>query len=246
MVHEHQNFDREFVLQRSVSPRSFWSLGLVAVAVLTGCLSTAQPNPPRHWHRQILETAAGLESNGPKLQVIVTYDDVYSTHAALRLAGAEGALFWDPAGRYGETGDGTYAARMRRVNDLIVANEPSLEMYWTASVNASDTTMEVFEWDLSQQQARRIRKTLLEGSTVNGGSKDFQTKTTKPFCSSAISEFLQMSEDDPVKLENSYLLPHDLARALYRTGPDRVLIFRRGRGATAYTNGSSKAETNRS
>jgi len=222
-----------------------WAVSLAILlvgcsALLNGCLSSAQPNPPPHWHREVLEPTRGSKFDGSKLQVIVTYDESYSTHAALRLADAgEGTLFWDPAGRYGEMGDGTYTARMKRVNDLIVENEPSVEMYWASSVNGSDTAMEVFEWDLSRQQAWRIRKTLLQGARLDGDRKDFHTKTTKPFCSSAISGFLMISDDNPAKLENTYLLPHDMAEALYRAGPSRVVVFRRGRKAAVYTNGQS-------
>jgi len=130
---------------------------------------------------------------------------------------------------------------MKRVNDLIVANEPTLEMYWQSSVNASDTAMEVFEWDLSDQQALRLRKTLLRGSGLEEGRKEFQTKTIKPFCSSAISDFLRIYDEDPVSLEGTYLLPHGLAEALYRSDPSRVIIFRRGQQATIYTNRPSSA-----
>lgn len=230
--------DLRIVLQRSVNPHS-WILLLLSAVLLSGCLSSAQPNPPKNWTRAAVEAGQSLQSGGAKLQVIVTYDASYSTHTALRLADrSQRALFWDPAGRYGETSDGTLASHIKRVNDLIVENEPTLEMYWQSSVNASDTAMEVFEWDLSDPQALRLRKTLLRGSGLEEGRKEFQTKTIKPFCSFAISEFLQISDEDPVSLERTYWLPHGLAEALYRSDPSRVIIFRRGRKATIYTHPS--------
>lgn len=155
----------------------------------------------------------------------------------MRLTNAgDGALFWDPAGRYAETGTGRYAVHVKRVNDLIVENGPTLESYWESSVNASDITMEVFEWDLREAEAQRIRQALLRGAGIEPGRNDFQTKTMKPFCSLAVSRFLSSFEADPVRLEGGYFLPHSLAQALYRAHPDRVFVFRRGQQTTVYTN----------
>jgi hypothetical protein len=158
----------------------------------------------------------------------------------MRLATAgDGALFWDPAGRYGENDDGRYDPRVKRVNDLIVDNEPTIETYWMSSVNASDTAMEVFEWDLGDEQTQRIRHALLQGAGLEATRKNFRTKTSKPFCSLAVGEFLSTFGDDPVSLEGTYLLPHSLAEALYRAHPDRVFVFRRGQKITVYTNPGS-------
>lgn len=155
----------------------------------------------------------------------------------MRLTSAgDGVLFWDPAGRYAETGRGSYEAHVKRVNDLIVENGPTLESYWESSVNASDIAMEVFEWDLRDEQTQRIRQGLLRGAGIEPGRNDFQTKTMKPFCSLAVSRFLSSFEADPVSLESRYLLPHSLAEALYRQHPNRVFVFRRGQQTSVYTN----------
>jgi len=193
----------------------------------TGCSSVVAPSPPPHWQRDAAESTQNFRRNRSRLQIIVTYDPTTSTHAAMRLTNAgDGALFWDPAGRYAEIGTGRY--HVKRVNDLIVENGPTLETYWESSVNASDIAMEVFEWDLREADAQRIRQALLRGAGIEPGRNDFHTKTMKPFCSLAVSSFLSSFAADPVSLESRYLLPHSLAEALYRQYPHRVFVFRRG------------------
>lgn len=214
---------------------------LLCIALLYGCGPVPVPTPPENWAARTPRVEDALDRRGAKLQIMVTYDAEFSTHAALRLdRNGTGPIFWDPAGRYGEIENGGSRANLTRINDLIVANPPTVESYWESSVNASDIAMEVFEWSLSDRQAAEVIHLLLAGAGIIDERVPFQTKTSKPFCSIAISDFLRRLEEGPVQLSDSYLIPHRLAQALYAQGPDRVVIFRRGRESVAYSGGVPK------
>lgn len=211
------------------------------------CANFTLPNgSPRELARSALETAPHLS----KVQIIVTYSGQLSTHAALRLENTHiGPVFWDPAGIYGVPSHGgedtPVIENIDRVNDLVLKNVPNLLAYWDFALATGDSSMEVLEWNLSVEEADEIYRILLSGAGLNGHRMNFHTSTTAPFCSIALSDFLQRFGKSFVTLRSRHLLPHNLAAELRSQNPDRILLFRRDRRPLEYitNNGPPMAAT---
>jgi hypothetical protein len=179
----------------------------------------------RYSFRQIDQPAAT-----PRLQIIVTYSDQRSTHAALRLVHpTRGDLFWDPAGNYGvvalEDGTGWQSPLVHRNNDLIATDVPSLSAYWRYAVATEDTAMEILEWTLSENRAGEIYDILLAGARDGGTADRFRTRTTAPYCSVSLSEFFQLYGKGLATVKDSYIWPSDLADDLRTQHPHRRLVY---------------------
>lgn len=175
-----------------------------------------------------LERASGE----PGLQIIVTYNGLFSTHAALRLVHHKrGVLFWDPAGVYG-VGDADHgvsdAEGITRANDLIVENAPDLRQYWSFALGTGDSGLEVLEWRLTRERAEELYESLLGGAGIGEKFVDFHTDATAPLCAWVLSDFLQRFAGDLMRVPELYFSPASLARALRSQTPRRVLIFLRG------------------
>ncbi len=73
------------------------------VFLSTGCTHSHSTYLSDQWIEQpqgFYQTS--INHHRPTLQVIITYDELLSNHAALRLVGNHGKVtFWDPAGAYG-------------------------------------------------------------------------------------------------------------------------------------------------
>jgi hypothetical protein len=160
------------------------------------------------------------------LQVIICYGWVTSNHACLRLQGPVGSvLFWDPGGMFGEA-----VVPNHRHNDLLLeAYAPSLAQIWDyRRVGCNEPMMLVFEWRLTDAQAQANRKLIL------AGERGFESDAPGGFCSVYVSRFLQRYCQPALGLERGWFWPHNLARRLWRAGPDRVWLFRRHKPVQLY------------
>jgi hypothetical protein len=203
---------------------------LLASVLASGCVLSPAPYLPATWGESGPSAPWSLAHQPPRLQAIISYGGLTSSHAALRLQTAEGrVVFWDPAGDYGrwqlEVNPRFAGAALpaRRVADRI-QDPPDLEGYVRFRWALDDVGVEVFEWDLDASQADALHEALL-GRGRDARGHTFSTLTAAPFCTVALSRFLRRFGSPAIRLRGTYFFPHRLAQALYRATPSRVLIF---------------------
>lgn len=214
----------------------------VCLSLLGGCAGMPEPHLPVSWRSAAVAPGELEDAPGrPRLQVLVTYGGLMSSHTAVRLIAADGTVvFWDPAGDYGrpaldlDAQYGPFATNVPRPGDLLL-DAPDLPTYLRFRWGLADTAVEVFEWDLQPAQADDLRNVLL-GDPERERPR-FSTYTFPPFCTVAVSKFLRHFGPPPLRLEGSYFLPSSLGRALYGRSPVLVLFFRPGRVPVAVTPG---------
>ena len=211
-------------------------------AALCGCVVGPAPYLPQDWIPHPGEFASVSQTPHSKLQVIVTYSGFESSHSALRLVTSEGGVtFWDPGGDYGRFDDdwnaqyGPMAEDIRRDNDLILSNPPDIGTFVRWRWTLEDTSVEVFEWDLSELRAQELRHILLKGTDDTHPSGSFSTWTFPLFCTMATSDFLQRFVSPLIQLPERYFFPDNLARVLYTQSPSRVRVFTWDGQKTVYT-----------
>ncbi len=198
-----------------------------------GCVIGPSPYLPPNWKGETVDAVdhnPGLSQ--PRLQVFIMYSGLTSSHSALRILKADGTqTFWDPAGEFARSDyPSTYdrvppSARPRRVRDIIVENPPDLSTFLQWRWEVADTSVEVFEWHITPQQAERLSRVLLTGKPEPEAEKQFSSSTWPAFCTVATSEFLERFADPEIHLSDWYFFPHSLAKTLYTQSPDRVLVF---------------------
>lgn len=197
---------------------------LVAVAALAqGCRHGAVV--PRGW--TLTPNVAGMHDPArdrePRVQVLIHYDRLRSTHAAVRVvADDKPAVFWDPGGAYGLT-----KPSYGRTNDIILDAPPDLPTWWNYRKRwLREPFLLVFEWDLDNPQASAMRRALLDGAAYGRDATLFQTRRAPGFCGYAVSDFLR--DYGPPQLRKGlgrYFMPDELARRLWKKTPDRVLRY---------------------
>ncbi len=196
---------------------------LLCICLASCCMHAPAPYRPSRW----MGTSTTMESiadipDQSLLQVIIVYGPAWCHHTALRLVCPDRpVLFWDPGGSYGVSDP-----RDVRSKDLIRINPPNLETYLRFTWKHSSTEVEVFEWDLSPEQARDLYDVLLRGTDKNDPAGRFTTTTLGLFCSEAVSDFLHRFAAKIMTVPKSFFLPHNLAKVLYTQSPRRVLSFR--------------------
>lgn len=222
-------------------------IAVLLLTVLAACGSNAidLQQGDRHSFDRIDRPAAT-----PRLQLIVTYSDQRSTHAALRLEHPwRGALFWDPAGNYGIVTKNDDAAwkspPVRRQNDLIKSHVPSLSTYWRYAVATEDTAMEVLEWTLTEKRAAEIFDVLQSGAQEGRTAEEFSTKTAPPYCSAALSDFFRQFGAGLVTVADSYIWPSDLADHLRDQHPHRRLVYSKDEPKFVYVMSPPQTLSNR-
>jgi hypothetical protein len=93
----------------------------------------------------------------------------------------------------------------------------------------NDQAVEIFEWALTDVEARRLSATLRAGAArTDFDDTGFRTATPGLFCNAAVSSFLFDYGGSSLHLADSYILPSLLSRELYTRHPDRVMILKRG------------------
>ena len=197
---------------------------LLCICLTSCCMHAPAPYRPSTW----IGTSTTIESTAdipdqPLLQVIIVYGPMWCHHTALRVVCPDRpVLFWDPGGSYGVSDPEDV-----RSNDLIRIKPPGIEAYLQFIWKHSSTEVEIFEWDLTPEQARDLLDVLLQGTDKDHPAGRFTTTTLGLFCSAAVSDFLHRFAGKIVTVPRSFFFPHDLAKVLYTQSPRRVLWFRR-------------------
>jgi hypothetical protein len=195
--------------------------GLVLISLLYICLSIGCFHAPAHYRPQswmgtpIDMKSIAIPSSQPLLQVIIVYGLAWGHHSALRLVCQDRpVLFWDPGGGYGASDP-----EVVREKDLIQINAPDLERYLQFVWEHSSVEVEVFEWNLTPEQALELYDVLANGT--------FNTFTIGGFCTVKLSDFLHRFARKIMDVPKSFFFPENLAHVLYSQSPKRVLSFRR-------------------
>lgn len=161
------------------------------------------------------------ETSPDKLQVIITYAAGSCTHSAVRLESRDRPdLLWDPGGGWGLNEHSPH--EVVRKLDVIQQDAPELASYIDYRWRLGDLGVEVFEWPLDENQAKKLHA-LLSGE----GQHRFDTDRASWTCSLAVGDFLQQHGQPAVRTRDRHFLPHRMSADLYRENPGRVLIFRR-------------------
>jgi hypothetical protein len=197
---------------------------LLFAFLLVGCFHAPGAYRPDNWVNNRIDLKSVADNpNQPLLQVIIVYGPWWCHHSALRLVSpGQPVLFWDPGGAYG-----THLSLDVRSKDLIRINPPDLETYLQFGWRYSSVEVEVFEWDVSSEDAHELYNILINGTDKTHPAGKFTTMTIGGFCSVNLSDFLHRFASKIMIVPKSFFLPHNLARVLYTQSPKRVLVFRR-------------------
>jgi hypothetical protein len=192
-----------------------------ALLLITAGCHSGKPLIPQGWTVSRVEPGTHApESTGGRLQLIICYGAGLSDHAAVRIESPpDAALFWDPGGRFG-----TVPPLHERARCLVLDRPPTLEQYWSFRTDfCAERWMEVFEWDLPPEEAKRLRGILHDGSIGRGG---FDTDYVGLACAVGVSDFLRHSRAAGIRLDDWYFLPHSLAARLWGQHPSRAWEYR--------------------
>lgn len=223
------------------------SLTVIFTGLVNGCAHWTAPHIPEGWQAVELDKKINLNDiKQPRLQIIIMSGDVFCNHTALRLVSPDQpVIFWDPGGGFGDSEESTeyFSGKgkngsdlvIKRYYDLVLSEPENLTRYmdyrWRAT---NDRMVEIFEYNLTDEQARKLNNALLNGAN-NFHQKDrFYTDAEPLRCSVAISDFLQRFMNNRINLPEKYFFPHNLSRQLYMQSPDQVLIFRRKQKPVLY------------
>ncbi|MDT7040938.1 hypothetical protein [Candidatus Nitronereus thalassa] len=213
--------------------RQITTAGLLFLIFMTGCSTTHEQFLSDHWVSQTARSHfISTNSSSSRLQIIITYDGLLSSHSALRLeSDQEHVTFWDPAGAYGLVGHlidsngHSIKPYGQRVRDIVVTHIPDIPSYLKFRWYVGDSSVEIFEWDLSAKQTESLREVLQKETDETHPQGEFHTETAPAFCSIAISDFLKRFAPPPIQLTDTYFFPHNLGEALLNQFPTRVRIF---------------------
>jgi hypothetical protein len=170
-----------------------------------------------------LAAAVKQDARPGKLQVIVCYDHVLNTHAALRTEMPDrSAVYWDPGGAFAQ-GDVTHYLRRR---DVIADPTPSLQEIWQHRSNSlGNDEMAVFEWDLPASRVATLSQSLLDGAFGRDTPLAYDTNCRPADCAVTIGDFLQRRASDILAMPWKWRYPHELGEYLWTQRPSRVLIY---------------------
>ena len=200
---------------------------------LIGCAHLPLPNQPKNAICVPEEDEINLSDpiDQAVLQIIIAYGPLWCNHTALRLVcPKKPVIFWDPGGGYAMDFDSK-----ARIRDLILVDPPDLETYLMFRWKNYDNAVEIFEWYISKDYADGLHDILIKGTDKDHPAGRFDTYTPVPFCSSAVSDFLNRFAKDLMIVPEKYFFPHNLSRTLYTQSPDRVITFKRNGVRSVYT-----------
>ena len=203
---------------------------MIGLALLGGCHESYGPDVRVDWPARPTAVANIQRPEGMGLlQVFTGYTPPVFSHAALRLENAEGqVIFWDPGGDYAlRTPEG-------RVEDRIV-HPPMMGEYirWRLDV-VGDRGGEVFEWDITPEHAARLAHVLVNGATREAPEGRFGSDEIGGRCSLSISSFLRRYCPEQVHMGMNWFYPYDLAQALYKEHPDRIIVYHKKQPVRVY------------
>ncbi len=196
---------------------------MCVMLILGGCIHAPAPYRPESWRHSPVELRSLVDSPGNSLlQVIIVYGHWWSHHTALRLLSTgQPVIFWDPGGGYGD--DFPEKVRSR---DLVRVRPPDLPTYVQYAWNLGGLEVEVFEWDLTPDEARALYDVLEHGTDGRHPAGRFTTATARLFCAVAVSDFLHRFAGNILTVPETFFLPEHLARVLYTQSPRPVLALR--------------------
>jgi hypothetical protein len=157
------------------------------------------------------------------LQVFICYGKVLSNHTALRLtAPGKETLMWDPGGSYRQ-----YEPSYARRHDVLTKNSVTVDQWWRYRRDGCrEPVMEVFQWSLDADQARRLHAVLIDHKDPDNPTQTFEPDGGGLQCSKKVSEFLSRFADGRPGVDQKYFWPHELGEHLWTQQPDSVMVFR--------------------
>lgn len=235
-----------------------WLCLLLFVLLAVGCTSHPRKQIPAGWYVVPAEPSEQLADAGnsadtspavsdasvtqtsltqtnipqARLQVFICYGWFTSNHACVRIDGpGKHALFWDPGGGYGQ-----HDEAIPTKHDLLLDNDAvSQAQLWDyRSIGCNEPAVLMFEWLLSQQQARDLRDVLVNGQRKDGKGGSFDSDVPGGFCSMAVSSFLRKYTSELTPLPRRWFWPHNLAKHLWKYEPARVLLYQRDEPVIVY------------
>lgn len=175
-----------------------------------------------------------------KIQVFICYGWMTSNHACMRIDGPDHhTLFWDPGGGYGQHNDD-----IPTKYDLLLDQDAiTTEQVWHyRSVGCNEPAVLMFEWPLTQQEARDLRDVLVEGKRKDGHGGEFKSDVPGGFCSMALSSYLRRFFSH-TPLSRRWFWPHNLAKQLWQYKPSRVVLYQRKKEPVVYVAGKAMRST---
>ena len=218
-------------------------LFILGISLQAGCCyhRLNPPMLPKAWYGKECN-AKSLEDNPEqsKLHVMVMYRGVSCVHTTLRVyCRTKGPVFWDPAGGYAARHRHAGQARRHlrykapvkdgpvRENDVFAEKVPSLKQYLDWRKRIDTHAVEIFEFNISDEQAEEIWTILRYGTKRSHPKGRFSTNAMGGLCGFSVAKFLHRFAEDIVNVEAVWH-PHNLAKQLYKETPDRVIIYRDG------------------
>ncbi len=216
-------------------------LFILGISLQAGCCyhRSNPPMLPKAWYGKECNVKS-LEDNPEqsKLHVMVMYRGVSCVHTTLRVyCRTNGSLFWDPAGGFAARHH--YAGPARRYrrydapvnegyvreNDVLVEKAPSLNQYLDWRKRIDTHAVEIFEFNISDEQAEETWTILRYGTKRSHPKGRFNTKGVGGLCGLSVAKYLHRFAEDIVKVDTVWH-PHNLAKQLYKKNPDRVIVYR--------------------
>lgn len=193
-------------------------------------ISESLPGPSQ----TVPDTGPQGNGSGPPaiLQVVICYGKTLSNHTALRLeAPGVQTLMWDPGGTYKQD-DPAYERRY----DVLTRNAPTIQQWWLYRRDrCREPVMEVFQWSIIPDQARRLHTILLTRHDPDDPAQLFEPDAGGLECCKRVSEFLSRFADDRPAVSTRYFWPHKLGEHLWTQQPDRVIVYRKEGPNMVYT-----------
>ena len=191
----------------------------IILLILTGCHGPT-PYLPETWLPKPIDPLVLEDTGGARMDIFIIYASHMCSHTALRIySPTEGSVFWDPAGGYGTD---EYPVVAARSEDLVIDPIPSVLDYVDFRQYAPTSRMEIFEFNLPDEEAIRMIRILRSGICPDGSR--FMTDTDSFYCSTVISGFLSKYVTSTLHVGKEFF-PHNLAKSLYAQSPDRVIIY---------------------
>ncbi len=212
------------VRKSSIRKILFLCVSILGCTIYSGCMHYSTPMLPKSWKANMC-SAKSLEDTPeqPKLHVMVMYHKYSCWHTALRVyCPKKGSLFWDPGGRYAT--EGRHAGSIR-FNDVIIEKVPTVNGYLEWRKRIHTDAVEIFEYNLGDHEAEEFWTILRYGTERSHPKGAFKTSANGGRCGLSVAKFLHRFGEKIAEVDTVFF-PHNLAKQLYNTAPDRVIILR--------------------
>lgn len=213
--------------------RRIWWAALISCGLMcTGCIHHigGANLPTRGWEATpadpaMLKTAV---PSRPTLRLFACHSFWYGDHAALWVGSPSGLwAFWDPAGWLADD----YKWKDK---DDVICRPFDLDFYWRwRSEDYDGLDMLVFEWDISEREARRVHRLLTSGC--------YTTWTPPGVCCVNVCNFVHTylpyicAPPPPF-----HAFPGFFGEQLWSQDPDRVIVYHKCRRTVVYRKSGTK------